>query len=137
MILICGGKENVKTIIMNREDQISDASCNYVSNSKQTSNIVVFIRIDSFEDGANWADDNPKNPWISIIDDLPCNHKELIDPNCKNTTQSVLIAKADGTIRQDYMIKDFGTRKGWSWRNWGGNFVYWMPIPEPPKEKED
>ena len=29
--------------------------------------------------GAYWADDNPKSPWISVDDDLPCNHEELID----------------------------------------------------------
>ena len=24
--------------------------------------------------GAKWADDNPKSPWISVEDDLPCNN---------------------------------------------------------------
>lgn len=122
---------------MHREEQISDASCDYMSKAKKTTREIDLIKMDSFEAGAEWADNNPKNPWISILDDLPCNHKELICSDYKRITKSVLIAKADGTIRRDYMIKDFGTRKGWSWRNWADNFVYWMPIPEPPKGKED
>ena len=28
-----------------------------------------------FEAGVKWADANPKSPWISIDEDLPCNHK--------------------------------------------------------------
>ena len=32
-----------------------------------------------FINGAEWADNNPKNPWISVEDDLPFNHKELLD----------------------------------------------------------
>lgn len=25
-----------------------------------------------------WSDNHPKSPWISVADDLPCNHKELL-----------------------------------------------------------
>lgn len=27
-----------------------------------------------FEAGVKWADSNPKSPWISVDEDLPCNH---------------------------------------------------------------
>ena len=30
-----------------------------------------------FEEGVKWADKNPKSPWISVDDDLPCNPKYL------------------------------------------------------------
>ena len=31
--------------------------------------------------GLEAADNNPKLPWISVKNDLPCNHKELISPD--------------------------------------------------------
>lgn len=33
---------------------------------------------EGYIDGANWEDNHPKSPWISVNDDLPCNHKELL-----------------------------------------------------------
>ena len=36
-----------------------------------------------FESGIKWADEHPKSPWISVDEDLPCNHEELIE---KKTT---------------------------------------------------
>ena len=32
-----------------------------------------------FESGVKWADSNQKSPWISVEDDLPCNHREYVD----------------------------------------------------------
>ena len=32
----------------------------------------------AFEKGAEWADNHSNSQWISVNDDLPCNHKELI-----------------------------------------------------------
>ena len=31
-----------------------------------------------FEAGVKWADSNAKSHWISVNEDLPCNHEELI-----------------------------------------------------------
>ena len=31
-----------------------------------------------FEAGVKWADSHPKSPWISVDDDLPCNHSDLV-----------------------------------------------------------
>lgn len=53
---------------MTREEQIAAAS--YVYGMRGSS-------ID-FAAGATWADANPKSPWISVEEDLPCNHEELI-----------------------------------------------------------
>ena len=36
-----------------------------------------------FAEGAQWADENPQSPWISVDDDLPSNHQELIDKEKK------------------------------------------------------
>ena len=48
-----------------------------------------------FINGAEWADNNPKNPWISVEDDLPFNHKELLDSS-KRMTFQVFIRYDDG-----------------------------------------
>ena len=42
----------------------------------------------AFIEGAKWADANPKSPWISVNDDLPCNHKEMMEN--ENKTKKVL-----------------------------------------------
>ena len=70
----------------------------------------------------------PKSCWISVKDDLPYNHEELL--NAKYETKKVLILKWVGFPDIDYMLKINGK---WEW------FIYkhpkfWMPIPELPKE---
>ena len=32
----------------------------------------------AFRLGAEWADANPKSPWISVKDDLPCNNITIL-----------------------------------------------------------
>ena len=79
-----------------------------------------------FETGAQWADDKTKSPWISIEDDLPCNHKELIH---SNYTDRVLVSSRNGYFEVAFMciIED-----AWEWNNLI-TVSYWMPIPELPK----
>ena len=38
-----------------------------------------------FTAGAKWADSNPKSPWISVEDDLPCNNPNNIHFGFTNT----------------------------------------------------
>ena len=70
-----------------------------------------------------------ESPWISVKDDLPCNHEDLLHPLYANFTKDVLVIYENKYISLERMIKD---DKG----NWKfvGNVLYWMPIPEPPKE---
>ena len=49
-----------------------------------------------FEAGVKWADKNPKSPWISIDDDLPYNHEELLIN--KGVTKKVFVLKFGGLI---------------------------------------
>ena len=61
---------------MTREEQIfeeAERHSEYEYNQTTYSN--------GFIDGARWADNNPKSPWISVKRDLPCNHSELISPD--------------------------------------------------------
>lgn len=106
---------------MTREEQISIASCAYGSRGSSI----------DFTVGAKWADSNPKSPWISVEDDLPCNHKELIDPKDPNFTVEVIVRWDDGFVLSAIMAKNI---KGeWKWIA-GYDFTHWMPIPELPKE---
>ena len=83
-----------------------------------------------FENGVKWSDAHPKSPWISVKDDLPCNHKELLLSTGYHTV-TVFTYKKGGACGMDNMIIRNG--KG-EWEAWKENYLYWMPIPEFPKE---
>ena len=53
-----------------------------------------------FLEGAEFA---LNNQWISVEEDLPCNHKELLDAECQ--TKEVFILKWGGFADVDYMLK--------------------------------
>ena len=76
-----------------------------------------------------------ENQWVSVDDDLPCNHDELIITNCyydgKETINVITINKR-GVVNENFMI--FYDNK-WEW-GFSTAPCYWMPIPELPKEQE-
>ena len=81
-----------------------------------------------FEAGVKWADEHPKSPWISAGDDLPCNHKELLE---RNNETVLVIVKCKHFIDVDYM-RLYGD--GWIWVCHNDyDITRWMLIPEPPK----
>ena len=86
---------------------------------------------DCFEKGADWADANPKSPWKSVNDDLPCNHPELI--TCESSVYSevttAVVAVIHGFIIMSKMYKEDDK---WHWEN--DEPTHWFPIPDPPKE---
>ena len=100
---------------MTREEQIAIASCAYGSRGSSI----------DFTVGAKWADSHPKSPWISVEDDLPCNHDEL-KPN-NYATYKVIVLLNDGRIRETYMFYD-------KWVQYGKKITHWKPFIEPPKE---
>ena len=84
------------------------------------------ISHEGFVKGAKWADKNPKSPWISVKDDLPCNHKELLlSTGCH--TVGVFTYKKGGACCMDNMIIRNGK---WEWEAWKEDYLYWMPIPK-------
>ena len=79
------------------------------------------------------ADTNSKSPWISVEDDLPCNHEELIttDGYFEKETINVITMDKLKIIEDNYMVlHDDGK---WKWK-YGAVPLYWMLIPELPKE---
>lgn len=78
----------------------------------------------AFLEGAEFA---LENQWISVEEDLPCNHEELLDGNI---TRQVFVRKKNGEYDVSFMINF--TR--WEFIIGLENVTHWMPIPKLPKE---
>lgn len=85
-----------------------------------------------FLEGAKFA---LENQWISVEEDLPCNHEELIKKTegyYEKETIYVITINRYGIAEENYMIYRNGR---WEWVH-GVSNVVWMPRPELPKEQE-
>ena len=81
-----------------------------------------------FLEGAKFALDNQ---FISVDDDLPCNHEELIiDKPLYKRTKPVVCNKPCG-VRVDQMVYDMSLN-GWYWT--GETPTHWFSAPKLPKE---
>lgn len=101
--------------------------------SFETSGEEQWYRIGLLE-GLETADANPKSSWISVEDDLPCNHEELIDKNFKGNFIKTLFVVVwyDNHEDLDCMISENGE---WRWLSkFRNSYTHWFPIPEPPKK---
>ena len=78
----------------------------------------------AFLEGAKFA---LENQWISVEEDLPCNHEELL--NAEYQTKKVFILKHGGFPDVDYMLKSDGK---WTWFEYKSP-EFWMAIPELQK----
>lgn len=84
-----------------------------------------------FLEGAKFA---LENQWISVEEDLPCNHNELIhgtEVSEGTETVEVFVRNEHGDIWTDYMIYENGK---WRWNDFEP--AYWMIAPKLPKEKK-
>ena len=108
---------------MTREEKIQKAAQSFCDNLYPQ----LLIGEYCFIQGAKWADSNPVLPWISVEDDLPCNHEELITLDEKRT--KYVIAKIHCYTILSRMYKLDGK---WHWEK--DDPMYWFPIPESPKE---
>ena len=91
----------------------------------------------SFEAGVIWADKNPKSPWISVKDDLPCNHEEMvhINPLDRFDQRTSWCIVSDGRfISMDRMYNFTDFTDDWKWGTKLHNVKYWSPLPKIPKE---
>ena len=88
----------------------------------------------AFYQGAKWADKHPKSPWISVNDDLPCNHSDLVLTynGIPFSTKRVLVMTDVHTLFLCEMKQD---DRGWIWNySTKATITHWFPIPELPKE---
>ena len=75
-----------------------------------------------FENGVKWADTHPKSPWISVEDDLPCYHPELMRNEV--FTKKIIVLLNDGRIRDTDMFYD-------KWCQYRKKITHWKPFIEP------
>lgn len=79
----------------------------------------------AFLEGAKFA---LENQWISVEEDLPINHKELLSKGSSSTKRVIVIE--DGGYHIDCMAL---SKDGeWDWF-YSINPSHWFPIPELPK----
>ena len=82
-----------------------------------------------FREGAEFA---LNNQWISVKDDLPCNHEELLD---LLHTKFVITINSKRTVELNYMIEGLN---GWEWAfKKYYDILYWMRIPELPEANDE
>ena len=85
----------------------------------------------AFLEGAEFA---LNNQWISVNDDLPCNHEELLSKEKEGYTESVMAYTNIGVI----FISMRKYNDGWKWEtsHYFPRIIitHWFPIPELPKE---
>ena len=87
----------------------------------------------AFNRGIEFQKQNSKSSWISVNDDLPCNHKELLD---LLHTKFVITINSKRTVELNYMIDEF--ERGWKWAfKKYYDILYWMRIPEPPEVPDE
>ena len=82
----------------------------------------------AFLEGAKFA---LENQWISVEDDLPCNHEELINTDNPYFTVFVLVRWDDGFVLPAIMRKSIEGEWDWELTD---SIGHWIPIPKLPKE---
>ena len=119
---------------MTREEEIRNASIEVYSDIAVRPGTRILrecCRL-SFQKGAKWADANPKSPWISVKNDLPCNHKELISPD--KSSENLTVTEYVVVVVYGYKLlsRMYELDGKWYWET--DEPTYWFPITEPPKE---
>ena len=73
---------------------------------------------------------NPKLPWISVEEDLPCNHEHLYEMTGQLLyTKKVLVMLSDGQVKIDYMLYNDKIDQ-WKWGGRNSEVLFWTIIPE-------
>ena len=91
--------------------------------------------------GLDVADSDPISPWISVKDDLPCNHKELLENEHYTKTVLVVLSWNEHPSKRHISMHSMSNKIGsfdvdWYWYNTAYYTVtHWMPVPELPKNR--
>ena len=115
---------------MTRERKINIAASKYIEDNSVGGEVCISSHKDSFIEGAEQADANPKSPWISVEDDLPCNHREYVNLKYNSYTCQMLVRCKNGIYSVERMVMIFGR---WEWTG-SNDITHWMPIPKLKEE---
>ena len=104
---------NFRGLSMTREEAIDKLTivANYIGNPARTEIIEAIKTVES--------------PWISVQDDLPSFHSDLVENAI--STKNVIVLLNDGRIRETQLFCGH-------WKEYDKKVTHWMPIPELPKE---
>ena len=128
-------------LIKKQAEIYTDNRDNYVewSDGWEAHNDIKFVE-KAFIEGAKWADNNPKSHWISVEDDLPCNHKELLENEHYTKAVLVVLSWNEHPSKRHISMHSMSNKIGsfdvdWYWYNTADYTVtHWMPLPELPKK---
>lgn len=115
---------------MTREEELRQAVDNISEAHKYEEDLDYLSLAIAFEEGAEWADDNPKSPWIKFTEKCPPQQEPIIIA-VKNKN------KEDGIWLYDLCMffgGDYTNNENWENKiNWEIP-IYWMPIPNLSEE---
>lgn len=102
---------------MTREKQIKQAAlerncdCDFDSNDG----------LNGFVEGAQWADEHPKSPWISVEERMPAKYELVL---VKTGRGNFYLAEKDSVSqpRDEFAIPQLSS--------YVNGITHWMPIPE-------
>lgn len=117
---------------MLREREIDAAASKYIEDNSVGGAVRISDHRDSFIEGAEWADTYPMTPWISVEDDLPCNHEEMYHMSESLICTDRVLTLVDNVPVIMYMVFNEKTG-GWDWSK-PLNVRYWMRIPKLEEE---
>ena len=118
---------------MTREAQIRQTAADWLryNNPKCTQDMLV----EAFRCGAQWADEHPKSPWVSINERLPEEfqmvfvHMQGGSYDCAIYTNGIF----ERSLQINFGMKDGGyTTISWL-QKFKSNITHWMPIQELKK----
>lgn len=117
---------------MLREREIDAAASKYIEDNSVGGAVRISDHRDSFIEGAEWADTYPITPWISVEDDLPCNHEEMYHMSESLICTDRVLTLVDNVPVIMCMVFNEKTG-GWDWSK-PLNVRYWMRIPKLEEE---
>ena len=117
---------------MLREREIDAAASKYIEDNSVGGAVRISDHRDSFIEGAEWADNYPMTPWISVEDDLPCNHEEMYHMSESLICTDRVLTLVDNVPVIMCMVFNDKTG-GWDWSK-PLNVRYWMRIPKLEEE---
>lgn len=113
---------------MERYEEIKMASCSHWSNALYKEEVekgcvsetamARKIALRAFSAGAEWADSHPKNPWISVKEQLPEESDWVFVAGGKYGYTCLFYCK--GKFYSDFSIGTYDS-----------SITHWMPIVEP------
>ena len=113
---------------MLREREIDAAASKYIEDNSIDGAVRISDHRDSFIEGAEWADTHPMTPWISVEDDLPCNHEEMYHMSESLICTDKVLTLVDNVPVMMCMVFNDKTER-WEWSK-PLNVRYWMRIPK-------